>query len=107
MALAAAIQNARHTAQLITWVDADGNPQDLTGATLSGRIRAKNGEAREIDGTLVITDADAGQFTWSYGEDDVGDDGTFKVQFVATYGDALNDKTIMANWVVKPEIVVV
>jgi hypothetical protein len=107
MALAAAVQNARHTAQAITWTDGDGDAQDLTGATLTGRIMAQNGETRAIDGTLAITGAAAGEFTWTYGAADVADDGSFRVQFVATYADTLNDKTLMEAWVVKPEIVVV
>jgi hypothetical protein len=104
MALAAAIQNARHTAQLVTWVDGDGDPQDLTGATLTGRIMADaDGDTRAVDGTLTITGAAAGQFTWAYGAADVADDGAFRVQFVATYG-ATNDKTLMERWIVHAEI---
>jgi hypothetical protein len=106
MELASAIQNARHTAQAITWTDADGDPQNLTGATLTGRILPASGTGRAIDGTLTITGAAAGQFTWAYGTNDVASAGSFYVQFVATYADTKNDKTIKEAWVVKPEIVV-
>ena len=35
MALSNAVQGARHTVQRITWQDADGDPLNLTGATLT------------------------------------------------------------------------
>ena len=35
MALSNAVQGATHTAQQITWADADGDPLNLTGATVT------------------------------------------------------------------------
>lgn len=108
MALASAVRGARHTAQVITWADAEGDPQDLTGATLTGRISNRSmNETRLIDGTLTITDAANGVLTWAYGAVDVGAAGDYLVQFVATYGDGKNDKTLIEPWRVEREIVVV
>ncbi len=107
MALASAIKGARHTAQVITWKDGDGDAQDLTGATLTGRIGDRNGETRLIDGALAVTNAAGGEFTWAYGSGDVAVSGDFLVQFVATYGDGKNDKTLVEPWRVEREIVVV
>jgi len=97
MALAAAVQNARHTAQQITWTDDQGNAVDLTGATLTGYIR-QNGVTRVIDGVLALVTAVAGVFSWTYGTNDVGTDGDAEVQFVATFGDGTKDKTLISVW---------
>ena len=103
MALSSAVEGARHTAQLITWTDGDGDPQNLTGATLTGWIR--DGSAtRAITGTLAVSDGTAGEFTWAYSAADVADAGIFRVQFVATYGDGLADKTLSVLWVVEESL---
>lgn len=105
MALSNAVQGARHTAQQITWTDADGDPQDLTGATITGRILdLYTGTARAIDGTLTATSPAAGVFTWTYGTTDVATAGEHKVQFIATYADTFNDKTLTERWDVEPAI---
>lgn len=104
MALARAIQGARNTPQRITWRDGDGDPQNLTGATLTGRIlNRQTGQATAIDGVLTPTDPTAGVFVWQYGANDVATPGDYEVQFVATYG-ALNDKTLVERWVVERAI---
>lgn len=100
MGLSNAVEDARHTSQVITWTDAEGDAQNLTGATLTGRIRdRKTGIERAVDGTLVVTDAANGVFTWTYGAADVADDGVFDVQFIATYA-GQNDKTLIERWIV-------
>ena len=58
MALSHAVQGARHTVQRITWQDADGDPLNLTGATLTGRrLDLATGTAAAVDGV------DAGKST--------------------------------------------
>lgn len=106
MALAAAVTGGKRPSQTITWTDADGTALDLTGATLSGRIRDESTKtARAIDGTLTITDATNGVFRWDYGTTDVGTAGLFTVQFVATYGSGVTPaKTITSQWVVHEAI---
>lgn len=99
MALATAVQAARHTPQVITWQDVDGNPLNLTGATLTGRIQSEaTGAARAVDGTLTVTDAVGGVFTWTYGAVDVGTAGAFRVQFIAAFVAGGNDKTFQEDW---------
>lgn len=100
MALANAVEGARHVPQRITWSDTDGDPVDLTDATLSGRIRDEAGVARAIDGELTIVTAASGIFDWDYGALDVGDPGVFEVQFTATYGVADLDRTLHETWMV-------
>lgn len=104
MALAPAIQGARKRGQTITWSNDDGQAEDLTGLTLSGRIKKTDGVAtiRAIDGTLTVTDGPAGEFTWAYGSTDVSEADTFEVQFVAVDGSELKLKTFAAEWTVHP-----
>ncbi len=99
--LAKAVKGARHTPQDITWLREDGDPQDLTGATLTGVIRSATGTTRAIDGALSILSATAGTFRWTYGATDVGTTGVFRVQFTATYADATLDRTFLAAWTVE------
>lgn len=98
MALSNAVQGATHTAQRITWADGDGDPLNLTGATITARLLdLATGQARAATGTLEVLDAEAGLFSWVYGAEDVATAGAFNVQFVATFG-ATNDKTLAELW---------
>ena len=104
MALSNAVQGATHTAQRLTWVDGDGDPLNLTGATVTGRLLdLATGTARAITGTLQVLDGEAGLFSWDYGAADVATAGAFNVQFVATFG-AANDKTLAELWEVEAAI---
>lgn len=99
MALADAVQGARYIAQIITWTDTENEPVDLSGATITGRIRSiPSNAASNIAGTIQVTDGQAGIFMWSYGATDVAAAGNYLVQFVATYPNALQDKTIAERW---------
>lgn len=102
MALAQAIQDSLRPSQIITWTRGDGTPENLTGATLTGKIRDNvSGTVRAIAGTLTVTDATAGVFTWAYHADDVADAGKFMVQFMAAFGDNPTPaRTIASEWFV-------
>lgn len=106
MALATAVQGALRPSQLITWTDADGDAVDLSGATLTGRIRSiQSGTARDIAGTLTITTAAAGEFRWDYAAGDVVDAGKFEVQFTATFGTSPTPaRTFVGGWEVERAI---
>jgi len=98
MALAAAVQGARRTAQLITWLDEDGDPLDISGAVLTARLRrVATGDVATADGLLTVTDGPAGQFSWQYGAADVAAAGDFEVQFTAT-ANGLSDRTFLESW---------
>ena len=104
MALSNAVAGARHTSQRITWTDGDGDPLNLIGATLTGRIKSQDGgAAAAIAGTLTIVDGAAGIFDWTYGTTDVATAGAYHVQFTATYGSTA-DKTLIESWVVEDAI---
>ena len=105
MALSNAVQGATHTAQRLTWVDGDGDPLNLTGATVTGRLLdLATGTARAITGTLQVLDGEAGLFSWDYGAADVATAGAFNVQFVATFGGGESDKTLAELWLVEAAI---
>lgn len=105
MALAKAVKGARHTAQTITWKRDDGTAVNLTGATLTGRLKNQATEVTTaIDGTLALVTPASGIFRWTYGANDVGTAGTFEVQFTATYADTLKDISYVAQWLVEPVI---
>src|SRR5512139_468375 len=86
MALQPALKGARNTGQQITWTRTDGVAQNLTGATLSGRMKnIATGTAVAIDGVLSLVTAASGIFNWAYGAVDVGTAGVYEVQLKATY----------------------
>lgn len=102
MALADALQGAKRPSQLITWTDEDGNAVDLTGATITARIRnAMTREARDADGSFSVTDGAAGVFRWDYGVNDVEEGAIFTVQFTAAFGsEPTPTRTLKEDWVV-------
>lgn len=105
MALSNGILGARARSQVITWTDDSGNAINLTGATLSGKIKSKQTYTlRDIDGSLAIITAASGIFSWTYGANDVGESGEFWVQFKAAYA-GQPDKTYLTEWEVKEAII--
>lgn len=106
--LAAAIQGALRPAQQIVWLDGEGVALNLTGATITGVIRNQTSlVARAVAGTLAVTDAAAGTFTWTYNAADVASAGTFDVQFTAAFGSAPTPaRTFAATWVVEAALAV-
>lgn len=100
MTLAAAVQGARRPSQTITWADDAGTPLDLSGATVTARIRnTTNNQVVASDGDFVVVTAASGVFRWDYSAADVATSGDFEVQFTATYGSAPTPaRTIVAPW---------
>jgi TRAP-type mannitol/chloroaromatic compound transport system substrate-binding protein len=100
MALAAAIQGARRPSQTITWTDENGTALDLSGATITARIRnTTSNVAAASDGAFTVVTAASGIFRWDYSAADVATAGDFEVQFTATYGSAPTPaRTIVAPW---------
>lgn len=100
MALADAVQGGRRPSQVITWNRADGAPESLAGAILTGWIRNRNtGDVRPIAGALTVTDGAAGEFRWDYAVGDVAEAGSFDVQFNAAFGaEQTPARTFLARW---------
>ncbi len=102
MSLSNGMVGAQHSVQQITWLKEDGSPYNLTGATITARIRdQQSGVSRASDGVFSLITPTSGIFSWAYGALDVANPGTFRVQFVASYSDSKNDKTYTANWSVE------
>jgi hypothetical protein len=99
-AISDALQGARHTAQTITWLDDQGNVKDLTGATVTARIEPQaGGTVRAADGAFsLVGGGTTGQFTWTYGQADVGTVGRFNVQFKATFAGDSFDLSRKIEW---------
>jgi hypothetical protein len=107
MALADAVQGAKRPSQTIAWTDEDGVPVDLTGATITARIRgtAPVSAARSADGAFVVINAAAGQFRWDYGTADVATAGRYQVQFTAVFATGMTPaRTIRMGWYVHEAI---
>lgn len=100
--LADALQGAKRPSQLITWTDQDGNAVDLTGATVTARLRnVMTREATAADGVFTVTSAAAGVFRWDYGTTDVATAGNFTVQFTAAFGSGTTPtRTLKEEWTV-------
>lgn len=97
------VQGGLRPAQGITWQREDGTAEDLTGATLTGKLRDRStGTERAIAGTLSVTDGSAGAFRWDFAEADVADAGNFDVQFTAEFGAGVTPaRTFIERWTVK------
>lgn len=99
MALPEAVQGSTHSALLITCKRADGSLLDLTGSTITGKMKNKySGVVENIAGTLVLVDPTGGQFRWTYAAGDLDTVGMFKIQFTATYSDTTVERSIAEDW---------
>lgn len=103
--LADAVQGALRPAQTITWVREDGEAENLTGATITGRIVDAAGVGRAIAGTLAVVNGAEGIFTWAYAAGDVANAGAQQVQFNAAFGAPPTPaRTFVAAWYVREAI---
>lgn len=101
MALAYAVAGATRPSQVITWTRDDSTAENLTGATLTGTIKDSAGTVRAITGTLSVTTAASGIFTWDYSAADVASAGNFIVQFTAAFGsNPTPARTIKSQWTI-------
>ena len=72
----------------VTWLDDLMAPVNLTGATLTVRFGGVATSATFTGtGTFSVLSAVAGTFTYTLSSADVAAPGTWRLQFVATFGD--------------------
>lgn len=100
MALADAVAGGKRPSQIITWADANGTVLDLTGATITARIKNNaTGSTVASDGVFTVTSATAGQFRWDYSTTDVASAGSYTVQFSAAFGSSPTPaRTFTTDW---------
>lgn len=98
------VQSSTHTGLRIRWTRSDGTYPDLTGATITGKIRsiAPGSSSAALTGTLApdTNQAAQGYFTYAPSAADVGTAGSYKVQFTATRT-GLPDLTFQADWAIE------
>lgn len=98
--LAPRVQGAMRPSLQITWADEDGAPLNLTGATVTARIRNMATRVTTTSaGAFALVDAPNGVFRWDFDATDVAAAGEYQVQFTATYGLAPTPaRTFIAQW---------
>jgi hypothetical protein len=105
MSLPTWVQGSRHTGLRLRWVRRDGTYPDLTGTTITGKLRssAAGSSSVAMTGTLApdTNEAAAGWFVYAPSAADVGTAGTYEVQFTATYADTKPDLTFRTEWVIE------
>lgn len=105
MALPDTPQFSRYPSPLITWTDKEGDPVDLTGATITCLIQ-RGSITTASDGTFVIVDGEAGIFRWDRSAADVAVAGTHKVQFNAELASGPTPaRNFSDSWKVKNSLV--
>lgn len=94
-----AVVGSTHSALVITAKRADNTILDLTGGTVTGRLKDKSSSAiQSIAGTLTVVDATGGQFRWTFGSADVSTIGIFGAQFTITYSDGTVERSLVSEW---------
>lgn len=92
------IQGATHTGLRITFLDEGASPYDLTGATMSARIKnVSTGTASAATGSFALVTPTSGIFTYTPSSSDIATAGLYKIQFIATYADTTKDKTFVVG----------
>lgn len=91
----------------ITCHDADGQPLDLTGATITGTLTPISGApARAIAGTLSLDPDESHVILWTIHANDVAQAGTFDVQLCALLPGGKKLYSFPARWIVMPTTIV-
>lgn len=80
--------NQLHRPISVTWLDDSNTALNLSGATLTVRFAGVAGSQSFTGaGSFSVTNATAGQFTYTLASTDVATPGSWQLQFVATYSD--------------------
>jgi hypothetical protein len=67
-----------------TLLGSDGNALDLTGASVTFRMRARNGSALKVSASATVITAASGIVEYSWGATDTDTEGYFDAEFVVT-----------------------
>jgi len=96
-------ENTTHLVMQVPWTDANGEAIDLTGATITGRIKNRTtGAARAITGTLLQDGTTDHYMNWTLTTADAAA-GQNLVKFTATFA-TKPVSTFQASWYVEAAI---
>jgi hypothetical protein len=102
------VQGATHTGMRLQWKRRDGTFPDLTGVTITAKIKpvSGGGAAVALTGALApdTSDPSHGYFTYAPSTLDVATAGTYQIQFKAVYADTKPDLTFSAEWEIMPAL---
>lgn len=77
-----------HDGLACTWQRDDGTAVDITGATITFRWQSTpGGTVVDGNGTVTITSAAAGQFTYKFGTTELAFSGSYTFQWKGVWGD--------------------
>lgn len=90
---------------VLTWIDTNGNPVDLTGAVITAKIyNYADASTVTSSGTFNILIPASGIFEWQLHANDAIM-GNYKVQFIATFSSGLSPlKSQLQEWVVSSSL---
>lgn len=77
-------EDDRDAAIIRTITDEDGNPEDVSGATITFLMEAPDGTEviRDAANTSFVTDGTDGQIQYSWGETDTATPGSYRARFI-------------------------
>lgn len=97
------VYGANHPTYTITWLDESNTAVNLTGATITGRIKHNiTGSAAALTGAFALVTAASGIFSYTPSSADTSRDASkhYVVQFIATFGDSTIEKTFKTDcWI--------
>ena len=66
--------------------DASGTPLNLTGATVTFKMRSRNGTVLKVNAAASVISAELGVVQYAWGATDTDTEGSFDAEFVASFG---------------------
>lgn len=79
-------KGATEPALVATLRDDNGNPVDLTGATVHFRMKQPGSDVRQVDDTCLVTDSSEGQVTYNWSDGDTDTVSHYNAEFAVDYG---------------------
>lgn len=101
--ITAVVQGSNNTTKKIKWLQINGQPFDLTGATITATLREnKDGDVIPINGDITIVHATNGEIEWTPSVTDLGNAGAFFIQFDADFGGSVHEISFPASILIVP-----
>lgn len=105
MTLIKLVYGTNHPTYTITWKDEANAVVDLTGATITGRLKNEaTGDTYTLTGTFALVTASSGIFSYKPSSTDTTRtvSNKYSIQFTATFADSTTEKTFKSTcWIVE------